>query len=147
MSPLIIRIISIMVVYSRFLSYLANVFFSLLNKIIFDFCLTPIVVGWLVAAPLFFTLFLIPRHEHTQTPTYQNTREHFEHIFEQLSQQSNRAVALSVQSADSDQQVRIQALNRPVTCLDVCVCVFGCFLSIIVLQSCLFEGISPSLLY
>ncbi len=102
-------------------------------------------VGWLVAAPFFFTLFLIPRDQHTQTPIYQNTREHFEYIFKQSSQQSNRAVALSVQSAGSDQQVRIQALSRSITCLGVCVCVFGYFLSIITLQSCLLEGTPPSL--
>ncbi len=107
--------------------------------------LISIVVGWLVAAPLFFTLFLMPRDQHTQTPTYQNTREHFEHIFEQSFQQSNRAVAISVQSAGSDQQVRIQILNRPFACLGVDICVFDCFLSIIVLQSCLFEGTPHSL--
>ncbi len=74
-----------------------------------DFITT--VVGWLVAAPLFFTLFLMPRDQHTQTPTYQNTREH---SFEQSLQQNNRAVALSVQSAGSSQQVRIQAFSHPV---------------------------------
>src|SRR6266511_3688963 len=41
--------------------------------------------------------------------------------------------------------MRIQALSRPVACFGVCVCVFGCFLSIIALQSCLFEGTPPSL--
>ena len=105
------------------------------------------VVGWLVAAPLFFTSFLMPRDQHTQTPIYQNTREHFEHIFKQSSQQSNRAVALLIYSAGSDQQMRIQALSRPVAYLGVYICVFSCFLSIIILQSCLFEGISPSLFY
>ncbi len=105
------------------------------------------VVGWLVATLLFFTSFLMPRDQQTQTPIYQNTREHFEHIFKQSSQQSNRAVALAIQSAGSDQQVRIQALSRPVSCLGVCVYVFSCFLSIIALQSCLFEGTPPSLPY
>ncbi len=45
MSPLIIYIYLIIVVYSRFLSYLANASFSLLNRIIFNFYLI------LIAAP------------------------------------------------------------------------------------------------
>ena len=89
-------------------------------------------MGWLVAAPLFFILFFISRYEHTQTSTYQNTREHFKHIFEQSSQQSNRAVALSIQSAGSDQQMCIQALNRLIAYLDVyvCVCLVAFYLSL-----------------
>ncbi len=39
-SSLIARIILIMVAHSRFLFCLANASFSLLGKIIFDFCLT-----------------------------------------------------------------------------------------------------------
>ncbi len=88
----------------------------------------------------FLRSFLMSKHEHTQTPTYQNTREH---SFEQSFQQSNKAVALSIQSASNDQQVYIQALSRPVVYLDIYICISGCFLSIIALQSCLFEGTSP----
>ena len=102
-------------------------------------------MGWLVAVSLFFILFFMFRDQYIQISIYQNMREYFKHFFKQLSQQSNKAVALSVQSVGSDQQVRIQALSRPVACLGVCVCVFDCFLSIIALQSCLFEGTPHSL--
>ena len=82
-------------------------------------------MGWLIAAPLFFISFLMSRDQHTQRPIYQNTREYF---FKQSSQQSNRVIALSVQSAGSDQQVRMQTLSRQVDCL--CVCLVAFYLSL-----------------
>ena len=88
-------------------------------------------MGWLVAAPLFFILFLMSRHEHTQISIYQNTREYFKHIFEQSSQQSNRQPPYQSRVlAVTSRCVYRPSVVQLLVWVFVCVCLVAFYLSL-----------------